>query len=105
MAWATSNSFTLPAAKTVDVKVVGSFDSVVEVRQGTCAATPVVVKGCNDNGFAGKNPALTGLSLTAGTYCVIVDGKFDDNGTPANPADDKIYDGEYDLFIKFSSPI
>ena len=85
--------FTLSEAKRVDLQVSAAFDAVLELRSGKCADGGAAVD-CDDNGWAGKNPALLDQDLGAGTYCVIVDGVYDDSGAPI-----LIHTGEYDLFV------
>jgi hypothetical protein len=67
-AWFT---FTLSAPSHVDIDTAGSsFDTILHVREGTCTGTEVA---CDDSSGPG-NASRLGLSLSAGTYYVIVDG-------------------------------
>ncbi|MBN2359020.1 MAG: VCBS repeat-containing protein [Deltaproteobacteria bacterium] len=96
-------SFALPAANTVDISVLAAFDVVLELRQGLCAGETVLA--CADDSGGKQHAASINRALDAGSYCIVVDGKYDDNGTPGDPADDIINDGPYQLQLRFASPI
>jgi hypothetical protein len=51
---------------------------------------------CNDDGWHGRKSAITAAALTAGTYCLVVDGY----GSAAI-----VNQGEYDLFVVLASTI
>ncbi len=75
------------------VKAVATFDSVLELRSGSCDSGGSILN-CNDNKyvFAKKNPKLTQEKLLAGDYCIVIDGK-----------NTGIQQGEYDLFIEMEN--
>ncbi|MEW5852323.1 MAG: FG-GAP-like repeat-containing protein [Myxococcota bacterium] len=73
---------TLATAQSVTVRAVGTFDSLLELREGTCAANGAVA-ACNDDAH-GVNPEVT-APLAVGTHCIVVDG----DGT----------EGTYDLTV------
>jgi hypothetical protein len=77
-AWFT---FTLSSAADVHLDTFGSdYDTVLYVRQSTCTGTEA---GCNEEaGYHTVPDSALDLSLTAGTYYVIVDGSsVSDTGT------------------------
>lgn len=87
----------VPATNTIqEVNVIGNFDSVVEVRRGSCA-TATTVLGCNDNGaWGGRNPRYTtAIPATAGTYCIVVDGRAPGGGVSNQ--------GDFDLYVRMAS--
>jgi len=97
--------FTIPEpGNTVDLSLMASFGAALELRQGACEDGGAVL-ACDDDGGFGPHPAISGQVLSPGTYCVVVDGVYDDGGTAADPADDVLPGGPFDLFIEFASPI
>jgi hypothetical protein len=103
------HELTLPAANDLmEVRASADFDAVLELRQGTCASLGAVL-ACNDNGYAtGRDPRLQwpgGLALGAGVYCIVVDGRYDDNASPGDPTDDVRHAGDYGLTVLTGAPV
>jgi subtilisin-like proprotein convertase family protein len=87
----------VPATNTIqELSVIGNFDAVIEVRRGTCA-TATAVLACNDNGaWGGRNPRYTtAIATTAGTYCIVVDGRAPGGGISNS--------GDFDLYVRMAS--
>mgnify|MGYP000628046829 CR=1 FL=1 len=75
-------TFTLAGQRIVYIDTVdgGSWNSVLEVRSGACPGTPVS-GACNDDACGGSRSQLV-LTLDAGTYYILVDGRDDTQSGP-----------------------
>ena len=86
--------FTMPAARTVTIAVVGAFDTVLALDPGAC--TGYALSTFNDNvSGSNMNSVLASQALTAQTYCLVVGGQDSDG----------VNEGRFDLSMTFSSAL
>jgi hypothetical protein len=83
---------TIPGAVNRDltVRVVANFDSVVEVRSGSCASLGGSL-GCNDDTGLNSHSRVVLNGRAPGTYCIVVDGFF---------SDPRRHSGDFDLYVR-----
>ncbi|MCB9537269.1 MAG: VCBS repeat-containing protein [Myxococcales bacterium] len=80
----------LPANNTLSLQLAASFDGALELRRGPCAA-PAAAVAC----AAGRGARLDDVAVTAGAWCVVVDGQ-DAARSQA---------GAFDLFLRVATPV